>query len=363
MSDTGDLAVVIMAGGAGTRFWPLSTEQRPKQFLNLFGEHTLLQQSYRRVEGLVPPERVLVLTNQRFVSQVCEQLPEIPRQNIIGEPLRRDTAAAVALAALLCRRRFGNPAMAVLTSDHLIQPVDRFHLTLLSAVRAVGTSEGAEALYTFGIHPSYPATGYGYLQRGEKVLTDQGIEHYELLKFREKPDRRTAERYLDSGQFLWNSGMFVWSTEAILAELAAHLPNHLEQLEPALEHDGTPAFDEALGGAFEALQPISIDFGVMEKARRVRCVASGFDWSDVGGWPALEGLLEQDATANSHRCRLFVQGAGHNLVFCEDRDEVVALVGVDDLVVVRAGNRTLVVRRDSTEQIKQLVKDLPTDLK
>lgn len=359
-----DLTVVIMAGGAGTRFWPLSIEARPKQFLNLFGERTLIQMSRDRVADMVPPERVLVLTNARFVPLVREQLPEIPERNVIGEPLRRDTAAAVALAALLCRARFGDGAMAVLTADHLIEPAALFQRTLSSAVDAVSSADGARALYTFGIRPTYPATGYGYLQRGERLADGDGIEHFRLRRFVEKPDLETARSYVSSGDYFWNSGMFVWTAGAILAELRAHLPDHLEHLEPAIAQDGGPGFDEALARAFEPLRPISVDFGVMEKAAEVRCVASAFDWSDVGGWLALEELLEHDGAGNRHRGRLFTRDAGGNLVFCEERDEAVALVGVKDLVVVRSGNRTLVVHRDHTEQVKQLVKgDLDEDLR
>jgi mannose-1-phosphate guanylyltransferase len=355
------LAVVIMAGGVGTRFWPLSTEARPKQFLRLFGERSLLQMSHDRIADVVPPERVLVLTNKRFAALVGEQLPDLPAENIIGEPHRRDTAAAIALAALLCERRLGAGTMAVLTADHLVEPVALFQSTLRSAVKAC--RDGAGALYTFGVKPAYPATGFGYLQRGELVLEDDGVEHYRLGRFREKPDRATAERYLESGEYYWNSGMFVWSTSAILGELRRHLPEHLARLAPAVARDGEPDFEEALARAFEPLTPISIDFGVMEKAEDVRCVAAGFRWSDVGGWLALEELLGRDGAGNASRGRTFAVDAGHNLVYCEDAEEVVALVGVEDLVVVRAGGRTLVAHRDRAEQIKQLVKQLDPELR
>jgi mannose-1-phosphate guanylyltransferase len=356
-----DLVVVIMAGGAGTRFWPLSTEARPKQFLRLFGERTLLQQSYDRVASLVLPERVLVLTNARFVPLVREQLPELPEGNVVGEPLRRDTAAAIALAALLSRERFGNPVMAVLTADHLIRPNEMFQRTLLSAVRAAAQS--AHGLYTFGIVPTFPATGYGYLQRGERLFEDDGVPHYRLQAFREKPDAATAEAYLRSGEYFWNSGMFVWPVEAILEELARHLPDHLRHLGPAVSAWGTPQLPEALLRGFEPLVPISVDFGVMERAKSVRCVAASFEWDDVGGWLALERFLAHDLDQNAHRGQLRTHQAGSNLVFCEDEEEVVALVGVDGLVLVRAGKTTLVVRRERAEEIKKLVAKLEAELR
>jgi mannose-1-phosphate guanylyltransferase len=253
--------------------------------------------------------------------------------------------------------------MAVLTADHLIRPVELFRRTLLSAAGAAAQS--GRALYTFGVKPSYPSTGYGYLQRGEKLESDQGIEHYQLRGFREKPDAATAQRYLQSGEYYWNSGMFVWTAEAILAELEQHLPGHLAALEPAAAAlvAASPSAEAALAAGFEPLSKLSIDFGVMEKAADVRCVASPFEWSDVGGWLALAPFLESDPAGNAHRGELRRHQAKDNVIFCEDDSEVVALVGVEGLVVVRAGKRTLVVPRDRAEEIRTLVASLEPELK
>jgi len=349
---TTDLAVVIMAGGSGTRFWPMSTDERPKQFLTLFGHRSMLQQAYDRVEDLVLPERVLVLTNSRFTALVAEQLPELPAANIIGEPVPRDTAGAVALAAVLCRARFGDPVMAVLTADHRIKPRQAFHAAVHSAARGARDSG---ALYTFGIAPAYPATGYGYLEAGERLDGDGAVEHFELLRFCEKPDRATAEQFLETGRFSWNSGMFVWTTAAIWDAIVAFLPEHAAHLAPLAEADGTDHWDYVLRAAFVPLPKISIDFGVMEKAAAVRMVRARFEWSDVGGWLALEEFLDSDDFGNAARGELHIMDASRNLVFCEDPAETVALVGVDDLVVVRCGTRTLVTRRETAEQIKVLV--------
>jgi mannose-1-phosphate guanylyltransferase len=347
-----NLVIVIMAGGVGTRFWPLSTDEVPKQFLDLFGDRSLLQQSFDRVSDLVPPERILVLTNAAFVSTVQEQLPEIPTKNIIGEPIRRDTAAAVGLAALLCRKRFGNPVMVTLTADHLIEPVSLFQKTLLSA--ASKAAEG-EALYTFGVEPTYPATGYGYLERGTQIFDDGGIEHFQLLHFKEKPHLEAARAYVQSGDFYWNAGMFVWTAEAILKEMAIHLPNHVKVLSHAVEFDQTPQWADALKTAFESLHRVSIDFGVMEKAQKVCCVASRFSWRDVGGWLALESCLSQDEAGNCCYGEPVTLDATDNLVFCEDPEETVMLIGVKDLVIVRVGARTLITHKDRTEDVKKLV--------
>ena len=350
-----DLVAVIMAGGAGTRFWPLSTEEKPKQFLRLFGDRSLLQKSFDRISGLIPNERIIVLTNKSFVGLVREQLPDIPEENIIAEPIRRDTAAAVCLGAVLCRRRFGNPVIITLAADHMIEPVDVFQKTLLSAARLAAETR---ALYTFGIQPTYPATSYGYLELGPKVAGDEGIEHFKLISFKEKPDIATARRYLESKRFCWNSGMFVWATESILREIEAHLPGHVKAVSAAIKFDRTRRWPEALNQAFRTLKTISIDYAVMEKASEVRCVTAKFSWSDVGGWEALKDYLPQDEGGNYFRGLIVTRDAKGNLVFCEDPDETVMLIGVDDLVAVRTGGKTLIVHKDRTEEIKKLVRSL-----
>ncbi len=352
MESTSPMVAVILAGGVGTRFWPLSTQERPKQFIPLFGDRSLLQKSYDRVAGLIPDDRILILTNAGFTSLVAEQLPTVPPENIVGEPRRKDTAAAVCLGALMARRRFGNPVMAVLTADHLIEPVLLFQRTLLSAVEAARESG---ALYTFGIRPTYPAAGYGYLETAEKAMERDGIEHFDLVSFREKPDVETARRYVDSGRYLWNSGMFVWTVEAVLDELERHLPEHVAHLSPAVDAMGTAEGEPSLARAFEALQRTSIDFGVMEKARKVRCVAGTFSWRDVGGWLAMQDFLACDEHENHARGCLHGLDAAGNLVFCDRSEETVALVGVRDMVVVRAGGKTLIARKDRLEDVKRLV--------
>ncbi len=350
-----DMVVMIMAGGAGKRFWPMSTEQRPKQFLNLFGGRSLLQQSYDRVAGLVPDERVMVMTNESLTGLVHQQLPSLPAENVIGEPMRRDTAAAVALAALLARKRWGNPVMAVLTADHLIQPAEVFRSTLVAAAREAARQR---VIYTLGVVPTYAATCYGYLESGDKVGDGGGFEHLELKRFVEKPDGPTARDYLSTGRYYWNCGMFIWSIETIIGELERQLPDHVASLSRAIGADLTPGWQQALAESFEPLRATSIDFGVMEGAEKIRMLAAKFEWNDVGGWLALEEFLESGPDGNTHRGKLETLDASGNLVFCEDQDETVALIGVKDLVVVRAGTRTLIVPRERAEEIKKLVEGL-----
>lgn len=382
MESSPSIVVAIMAGGAGTRFWPISTEKKPKQFLSLWGERSLLQRSFDRVSGMVPSDRIFVLTSEWFIPLVREQLPEIPMEHVLGEPARRDTAAAIAWVSLLCRERFGNPTMAILTADHVIETQEGFQRTLRCAARAA--SENPKALYTFGIPPTYPATGFGYLERGDPLPSNEGVSQFYLKQFHEKPNLATAEAYVASRHYFWNSGMFVWTTDAILQELERQLPEHVDRLKPLARtfpgfcanvqppHTGsmrrengndanTQAWHDAFRLAFSGLHPISIDFGVMEHARDVRCIVADFSWDDVGGWLALDKYLSHDSNLNAHRGRIQTEEAAQNLVFCADETEFVSLIGIENVIVVRAGKTTLVAHKERAESIKQLVAKLAAD--
>jgi len=362
-----------MAGGSGTRFWPLSTAQRPKQFLKLFGDRTMLQHTFDRLTGIVEPDRILILTGERYVPLVFQQLPEVPQENVIAEPMARDTAAAVALATAICMERFGDPTMIVLPADHFVKPVEDFQLAVEVAARSAA---GEEALYTFGVPPTYPATGYGYLEAGDRLdggaeegaksglaangalsgAFDEGaVERYVVRRFKEKPSLQVAKEYVASGKYFWNSGMFVWKASVIAREIERHLPDHARLIFPLGKVWGTKEWNWRLRSAFRSVPKISIDFGVMEKADRVRMVKAPFSWSDVGGWPALSSFLRRDGATNAVRGRVYCLGANDNIVYCTDEQELVALVGVDDMIVVRAGKHTLVAHKDKAEEIKHLV--------
>jgi mannose-1-phosphate guanylyltransferase len=361
MSDkTPELFIVLMAGGSGTRLWPMSTSERPKQLLALVGERSLIQQTVDRSRALTSPERIVVLTNARFQEAIRQQLPELPPENVVAEPVARDTSGAVALAAVIGKSRFPDDVMVVLPADHIIRPDAEFTAAVRSA--AVGAA-GSDALYTFGIKPTYPATGYGYLERGKPVVVpglsgDAAAGHYRLERFREKPDRETARAFVESGRFFWNSGMFVWRNDTIWRNIEAHLPEHAELLGPLIGRFGQQGFDQALADAFAPLPKISIDFGVMEKADDVRMVETAFEWFDVGGWPAMRDFLPADEAGNAYRGQLEIVAAKDNLVFCEDPQETVALVGVEGVVVVRSGDRTLVMAESQAQQVKTLVNQL-----
>lgn len=347
------IVATIMAGGAGTRFWPLSTEERPKQFLSLVGERSLLQMSFDRMRGLVPPEQVMVLTNESYEDLVAAQLPEIPRDNIIGEPSRRDTAAAVALAALMTHHRFGEATMVLLTADHVISPLENFQAALREAVD--GCQSGG--LYTLGIRPTYPATGFGYLQTGQ-ALAAGSLSHFKVDRFKEKPSAEVAQVFLESGNYFWNSGMFVWRTDEILKEFERNLPAHIETLRPVMPLMGTERGRLELMAAFDKLERISVDYAILEKAADVRAVIPEITWDDVGGWRAVAQYLSLDGSGNRLHGSVWSEEANHNVVFSEDPEEKVLLLGVEDLVVVRSGRRTLVAHRDRLDSLKLAVDNL-----
>ena len=349
-----ELVVTIMAGGAGTRFWPLSTEEKPKQFLAITGERSLLQLSYDRVIGLVGPQRILVLTNERYVDLVRQQLPELPEENVVGEPCRRDTAAAVCLASLLTEARFGSTAvMAVVTADHVIGPIEEFHKAISEAEAACSGG----GLYTLGIEPKYPATGFGYLEMGEALTTGE-LSHFQLKSFKEKPDRSTAEHFLSEGRFYWNSGMFVWTVTSILKEFETHLPEHLEILRPAIDSmEGTEGW-KGVCQAFARLSKISVDYAILEKAEDVRTVIPRIDWDDVGGWLAIAKYLETDSCSNSVNGTATLVESEGNICYVADPTEEIVLVGVRDMVVVREDGRTLIVHKDKLDRLKAAVASL-----
>lgn len=345
---------VIMAGGAGTRFWPASTEAKPKQLLTLVGDRSLLQMAVDRAAAVVPHARIVVVTGESLVDAVAAQLPELPAENVVGEPSRRDTAAAVALATLLVEQR-GGTHVAILTADHLIEPVALFRDAVRTAVAAA--HEQPRAVVTFGIVPTRPATGFGYVE----VASTTAAQPLPALRFVEKPDAATAASYVASGRYLWNSGIFVFAVAAMKDAIGQHLPQHLAALQPVFAAgaafvDGKAG--AALAAAFAGLPRVSIDKGVMEKHDTVLCLPVRFAWSDVGSFPALAEHLPKDAAGNATRGVVYAEDARNNVVWCEDENEEVAIVGVEGVVVVRAGNRTLVVPAARAEEVKKLVESL-----
>ncbi len=343
-----DVTYIILAGGAGTRLWPLSTADRPKQFLALSGPRTLLQQAVDRVVERASPDDVFVITASRFVGLCQAQLPELAPAHILGEPMRRDTAAAVLWGTLLAEARRPGGKVVVLTADHVIEPAAALHDDIEAALARADSGE----VVTFGIVPDHASTAFGYLdvEGADKVSR--------VRRFVEKPDLQTARGYVEDGHHLWNSGMFVFRSSDMCEAFAAHLPGHLAALRPAVADGG----EDAMRDAFAALAKVSIDYGIMEKLSAVAAVRAGFSWKDLGTFLALEPLFVPDAQGNRGRGAIIAEQAAHNLIVCEDETETVVLLGVSDLVVVRSAGRTLVMDKSRSGALKGVVEGLPEAL-
>jgi len=346
------LHALIMAGGGGTRFWPRSRLKRPKQFLRLAGERTLLQQAFDRIEGPIAPQNTWVITAAMHAGEVVGQLATVPADHVVGEPLGRDTAACIALGAALIARQDPSATMLVMPADHVIEPVQEFRRAAQVAEQMA--DEHPSALITFGIPPTYPATAYGYIHRGPVVTHRQGIEVFHVQAFREKPSRDNAERYLASGEYYWNSGIFVWKAATILKALAERQPKLHAAVQRIAEAWNTPDRGSILRKEYVGLDRISIDYAVMEHATEVLVVQAPFRWDDVGSWLALERMHPQDADGNTVlalHCGLKTK----KCVIAADQGHLVATVGVENLLIVQDGNATLIADRREEAAIKQLV--------
>jgi mannose-1-phosphate guanylyltransferase len=351
MSDSSHFYACIMAGGSGERFWPMSRARTPKHLLKLFSDRTLVEDTVRRLDGVVPMANVLVLTNTAQLETTRAALKGvIAEANIIAEPAKRDTAAAAALATALVRARDPQGVLALLPADALIKDTATLARQVGVALRRAATTP---ALLTFAIKPDHAATGFGYLEMGEP--TGDGFR--QVKRFVEKPDATTATRYLESGHYAWNAGMFFWSAAAFLAEAEKHTPMLAGFIREFPSGDPT-AF---LAAKFPTLEPkVSVDYAIMEKAASVETMVSEFDWDDVGLWTALPKHLPKDAGGNAVRGPVVAVNAHNNIAVSNGR--VVALVGVSDLVVVETADAILVCHRDSVGDIKKLMPLLPKEL-
>ncbi len=355
---TNSLYALILAGGSGERFWPLSRRARPKQLLQLVSEKTLLEETIDRLDGLVPPERILILTNVDQEAAVRALLPDFPAENIVAEPAKCDTAAAVALGTGWVAKRDHRATMLVLPADHVIQQRAAFQETLRNAIAA---AEETGAMVTIGVKPTWACPGFGYIEQGPLAgLKKPSAENpvYRVLRFREKPNAELAERFVRDGNFRWNAGMFVWAVPTVLSEFTRHAPHLADFISQLLAPDN---WEATLRDRFAQLPRISFDYAIMEKADRVLMVEASFDWDDVGGWRAVAEYLEQDEKGNSTRGDLTTLNASNNIVFNAGPTKI-ALVGVHNLIVVRTDDALLICHRHDAEKIKNLVPDLPEEL-
>lgn len=344
---------VIMAGGVGTRFWPKSRGRSPKQFLQILGQGTMIENTLERVRPLVEEKDVFVVTNQLQVEMLRQLVPWIPPEHVLAEPLGRNTAACIGLAALWIERINPEGMMVISPADHVVKNPGEFVRILRLALRV---AEEKDALVTIGIKPTHPETGYGYIQSAEEEIDRneyraEGV--YRVKTFAEKPNLETAERFLKSGDFLWNSGIFVWKARVILREIELHLPDLYQQLRVVSETIGTQLYDQTLEHAYRIIRSISIDYGIMEKAGNVFVVKGDFGWSDVGSWDEVVRLTSKDAEGNSIKGRVFSFDSKNNYI--DAGNKVVAALGVEDLVIISTDDALLICKKGKSQEVKDVV--------
>lgn len=354
------LHAVIMAGGSGTRFWPESRGALPKQLLRLVGERTMIQATVGRLGELVPPDRVLVVTNERLVEEIARQLPALAREQIVGEPCKRDTAPCIGLAALLVLRDDPDATLAVMPSDHVISTDEDFQAAIRLAAELV--EESPARIVTFGIRPTYPAESFGYIERGERLEVpsqpaNRAPAAYRVCRFREKPNAELARQFVESGEFYWNSGIFVWKARTILTALEERQPRMCQHLRAIVEAWDSPRRIEVFAREFAAIQGVSIDYAVMEHAREIAVVEAPFKWDDVGSWQAIGRLHERDADENTIRARHLGLNTRGTIVRGPE-DHLIVTLGLTDCIVVHTPDATLVANKHDEESIRQLVKML-----
>lgn len=352
------LHAVIMAGGSGTRFWPRSRRARPKQLIQIAGPQSLLAATVERLKGAVPPRNIWVVTTRDLAAAILKEVPDLAKENILAEPAGRDTAAAIGFAAVAISARDPEAVLAVMPSDHTIRPAAKFRQALAAAARTV---EQEDALLAFAVRPTYAATGYGYIEKGDSLEDSPAdLTVFRARLFTEKPDLATAKSYLKHGRFLWNSGIFVWRARTILDEIARHLPAHGALLAEIRKTWGTPKAARALARAYPGFRRISIDYGVMEpaaRAGRVLMAPATFQWDDVGSWVSLANHLPADADGNVSEGTVITIDSAGNIVSSEGK-HLIATLGVANLVVVHTPDATLVTTREKAQEIKKVVATL-----
>ncbi len=343
------LTALIMAGGKGTRFWPLSTDEKPKQFLNLIGEETMIQITVNRIKPIIPIERIFVCTGEQYVDLVKEQLPELPERNIIVEPEGRNTAPCIALSALVIKRYYNDANMVVLPSDHLIKDKEEFRNIVKTANEFVEGNDSA--IITLGMKPSRPETGYGYIKYG---LDENKVNLHRVIKvdaFFEKPNKEKAEGYLANGSYLWNGGMFIWSVDNILEQIKKYSTDTYEALHKIAEVE-EEKLQELINNSYKNTEAISIDYAVLEKSKDIYVIPSDFGWDDVGSWEALDRYREKDTYGNVLVGESKVVKAENNLVISSNHKVVVE--GLNDIYVIENDGKILVGSKSNVANVKAL---------
>ena len=342
-----NLYAVIMAGGVGSRFWPRSKKKLPKQLLQIFGEQTMIQDTVMRLKGIIEDENIFVITNKEQKPEILKQLPQLPIENIIEEPFGRNTAACIGLGSIIIEKKAKDGVMIVLPADHIIRDADSFHKTIKRAAEFAYSSKG---LITIGIKPTRPETGYGYIQIDETTVSENIFKVY---TFAEKPNYATAVRFLESGDFFWNSGMFIWRADSILNEIEIFMPDLYENLNAIKGDFGTHQFENTLTNVYGKLRNISIDYGIMEKSQKVYLTKGEFSWSDVGSWEEVYQLSEKNSSGNATVGNIYVDMTIDSYIYSPNK--FAAVIGADNLIVINTEDALLVCRRDQTQEVKKIV--------
>lgn len=340
-----ELFVLIMAGGVGSRFWPRSRKSKPKQLLNIFGQNSMIRETYRRVSNLVPPENVYIITNKVQAKLITAELPELPTRNIIAEPVGKNTAPCVAVSAKTILNRSEDSVIITLPADHLIEKEKEFENKLFEAAKYAFESKG---LVTFGITPTRPETGYGYIHFNKN--SSENI--FKVKEFVEKPNLETAIKYLEAGDYLWNSGMFIWRSDVILDEVKKYLPEVYSLVAKINDND----YDNIIEEIYPKFESVSVDYGIMEKSEKVFVMDGNIGWSDVGSWESVYELSKKDENGNALVGDVLTLDTKNSYVYSENN--FTALVGVNDLVVINLGDSLLVCDRAKAQAVKNVVDEL-----
>ncbi|MFI3237861.1 MAG: mannose-1-phosphate guanylyltransferase [Lachnospiraceae bacterium] len=348
------ITAVIMAGGKGERFWPKSRSNRPKQFLSLTDDgQTLIQLTVKRLLPVVEYEDVFIVTNKDYVGLVREQLPEIPVENIIAEPVARNTAPCIGLAAAIIQQKYEDAVMMVLPSDHLITQNQMYIATLKTAAKVAVDGDNLVAI---GITPTYPETGYGYINYGEEMDDTRYSNVYGVRQFVEKPNLDKAKEYINSGNFIWNSGMFVWRASTIMKQFEQFLPDTYRGLVTIQEHIGTEDYTEVLTDTFTGFKSESVDYAIMEKADNIYTIPGTFGWDDVGGWLAMERINKTNELGNVISGNVITVNTKNTTVI--GAKKLIATVGLEDIIVVDTEDAILLCAKESTQDVKKVIENL-----
>lgn len=341
-----------MAGGMGTRFWPMSRKAYPKQLLNFTGSKSMLQKTYDRIKTLIADENILVITSAELKKAIQKQLPMLPKENIIGEPEGKNTAPCIGLAATIIEKKASeNEIMVILPADHLVSNLANFRKTIQAGM---DYAQESNSLITLGIEPTYPETGYGYIQTDQKITTRKRKDIFKVRTFAEKPNVDTAERFIRSGDFLWNSGIFIWSVKAIMREIDEHLPELSADLNLIGKFVGKPMFKKMLSEMYSRTKSVSIDYGIMEVTKNVFVIKSDFQWNDLGSWEAVYNISNKDVKGNVCHTKKEILVDSNNNYFYSPK-KLLAAVDIEGLVVIDMDDAILICKKDRSQEIKTIV--------